>query len=126
MKYTRNALTIAGIVITVILFWSLILPVMGVTLWVYGLKRAKRKMMALEIGEAVRGRVLNVTQDTAVQKHGRHPWRIAMAYDTAKGEYVGEVEAWDPAQAGLRPGDSLWVVYVREEPDLFSIWPPLG
>jgi len=126
LRYTKNAVTIVGIVITVILFWSLILPVLGVALWITGLKRAKRKMMALESGETVRGRLLNVTRDTSVQKKGRHPWRIAVAYDTPKGEYVGEIEAWDPAQAGRRSGDPVWVVYVKEEPDLFALWPPLG
>ena len=126
MKYTRNPVTIAGIAITVILFWSLILPVLGVVLWVVGLKRAKRRMSALESGEAVLGRVLSVSQDEAVQKHGRHPWRIAVAYETPRGEYVGEVTAWDPAQAGRRSGDPLWIVYVKQEPDLFAIWPPVN
>jgi len=126
LKYTKNPVTITGIAITVILFWSLILPVLGVVLWIYGLKRAKRKMSPHETGETVRGRLLNVTRDTAVQKKGRHPWRMAVAYDTPKGEYVGEVEVWDPAQAARKPGDPLWVLYVKEEPDLFALWPPLG
>lgn len=125
IKYKKNVYTILGIVFTIVLFWSLIFPLIGIVLWVYGLRRAGRKLQALVHGTPTKGRILDVSVDTTKKINKRHPWKVVVEYETLKGPFIGESEAWDSANAKRPPGEEVWVVYVPESPDLYAIWPPI-
>jgi len=126
VRYTRNPWTIAGIAITVILIWSIVFPLLGIGLWIYGLKRAKRRLQPLIQGTSVKGRILNVLPDTSRARGGRHPWKLAVEYETPKGPYVAEIAVWDAVHAKRPPGEPVWVLYDAESPDLCSVWPPVA
>ena len=121
----KNKNTILGIVFTIVLIWSLVFPIVGIILWVYGHRKAKRVLSAIERGEATRGRLLEVAVGAAKRLGGRRPWKVTIEYETKGGVRLAELEAFDPSHEHRAPGEHLWVLYLPETPDAYSIWPPL-
>jgi hypothetical protein len=121
----KNFHTILGIIFTVVLVWSLVFPVAGIILWVYGARKAKRILKAIEQGPAARGRLLEVAKGETRKIGRRRPWKITIEYETTGGIRLAEMEAWDPSHEQRVPGERLWVVYLPETPEVYALWPPI-
>lgn len=121
----KNTFALVGAFFTVIMFWSLVFPLIGIPMWIYGHRKAKRWLEALERGTATRGRLQSVEKDLSQTINGRHPWKLAFEFDTPDGLRQGTIEAWDPVHGKRPPGEHLWVVYQPERQDHYALWPPL-
>jgi len=124
--YYRNVLFIIGVVFTAVFFWTVILPVVGILLIMYGLKKARQEILALEQGRPARGRIQSVRKDTTTTLNNRHPWVIEFSFMTPSGERQGRDTGWDDENAWRRPGDEVWVVYMAQDPDCSAVWPPVA
>jgi len=123
----KNVIAFIGAAFSTVFAWSIIFPIIGIPMWIYGHRKGKRWLAALEGGRATRGRLTSVDYDRSQTSNGRHPWRIEYTFDLHEGgEAEGFCEAWDPAHAQRRPGDAVWIVYARQDERLASaVWPPL-
>ncbi len=122
---TRNVLALVGIIFTVVFFWTLLFPLIGIPMWVVGWRRARRQLHALEHGIPTRGRLTAVELDRTQHINGVNPYRVAYAYDTPDGTLPGSSEGWDRAH-GRRPrGEHVWVVHDLTDPTIHALWPPI-
>ena len=119
-------LVLIGIIFTVPFFWTVIFPLIGIPMWVLGRRRALGKLEALERGVAARAEITEVFIDGSVEINGRHPWVVAYTFQTEDGRRIeGRVRGWESSNRDREPGQPLWAVYVREDPDRNAIWPPI-
>lgn len=123
--FFKNVFAIIGAVFTIPFCWSVFGPLVGIPLWLYGYRRAKRWLDALEFGVATGGAIVSVEKDRTQHINHEHPWRIEFEYETPGGRLKGHVEAWDPAHAQRVIGEHVWVVYTPAEPASHALWPPV-
>lgn len=121
----QNVFVLIGAICTVALSWTVIFPLVGIPLWIYGHRKARRQLKALIAGDSVRGKLTVIETDYSQVINGRHPWRLKFEYETPDGTRPGTTTAWDEVHGERKPGEELWVVYVPGEPGVHSIWPPL-
>jgi hypothetical protein len=123
--YWRNVFVILGIVFTVLLFWTVVFPAIGIPLWIYGHKRAQRELRALQFGHVAQGQLTSVHMDYAQSINNRHPWVVAYAFATPQGTRQGTDQGWDASNVHRMSGDPIWVVYLDDDPNCSAVWPPV-
>ena len=126
IKYTNNVWTILGIVFTFAFIWTIVLSIVGIIFWRKGLRIAREELNPLMNGNAVHGTITNVSQNTSVKVNGRSPTTIEFSFEANGQKMTGDVgNLFDQASLMKRPGDKIWVVYMPDDPNQSSIWPPL-
>lgn len=126
VRYWNNVPVIIGMIFTLAFFWTGIFPLIGIPMWVFGMRRANRKLRALAEGEAAEGTIMAVRADTSVTKNGQHPWRLDYVFETPRGTFEGTAQAWHPSAARRETGEIVQVVYVPgEEETVNALWPPI-
>jgi len=126
LKY-RNTLFIIGIIFIVPFIWSIIFPIIGFFLVRSGLRTANRKIEALQKGIKAEGELIDIYKDTSESVNGKHPWRLDYQFKTNNGDLITakKTGAWNTNNRHRRIGDKLWVVYLRDNPKINAIWPPV-
>ncbi len=126
LKY-RNTMFLIGFFFTVLFFWTIIFPIIGILLMRAGLKTANRKLMALQNGIKAEGVLNEIRKDTSETVNGRHPWLLEYEFTTKSGDIISAVKtgAWNKNNRYRKPNDRLWVVYMEDNPDINAIWPPV-
>ncbi|MES0490664.1 MAG: hypothetical protein ABUK01_11760 [Leptospirales bacterium] len=109
-----------------VFFWSIIFPIVGFFAWRNTKKKIMHQIKALEEGLAVEGQIIDVYRDTSLTVNGRNPWAMVYTFETKVGQLLeGTISSWDLSIPLRKPGEKTWVVYVAEEPEINSIWPPI-
>lgn len=127
VRYTGNVLVILGMIFTLCFFWALIFPLIGIPLWVVGMRNANRKIRALQEGVAAEGMLASVTVDTSTTINNEHPFKLRYVFDTPRGTFEGTATAWDALQGLREVGEIVQVVYVPgEEETVNALWPPVA
>ena len=125
-KYFGNVYTIIGMVFTIVFFWSVIFPLIGIFLWRKGIKDANDELIPLEHGNVVQGEIESIETDYSKHINGRHPFIVNFLFRVNGQLHIGNVgNIFDPVHKLKKVGDPVWVVYMPEDPDLSSVWPPL-
>lgn len=116
-----------GVVFTVVFFWSVIFPVIGIFLWRKGLKDAKAELIPLEFGSTTEGEISSIKKDYSKKMNGQSPFIVEFIFDVHGKKFRGSVgNIFDSVDLSMQTGDKIWVVYMPEDPENFSsIWPPL-
>ncbi len=121
-----NVLVGVGVIFTIPFCWTILFPMIGIPIWYFGWRKARRWLDALESGLPTVGEVTEVKLDETQAYNNQHPWRISFKFERHDGgTSEGAVEAWDDVHAKRKPGDRLWVVYVKGRPEAHAIWPPV-
>lgn len=116
-----------GFMFVVVFFWAVIFPIIGVFLLRAGIRAVRPKLRALELGRHAPGEITSVDKDTSVSdSKGRHPWKIAYAYQVDGHARQGWEHAYDAIHGRMQPGDRFWVVHGPDTPDQSALWPPVG
>lgn len=123
--YWKNVNVIIGMAFTIVFCWSIIFPIIGIPLWYFGRKKALARLEALERGQAAPARLVSVRLDSSIQMNGRSPWKILYTFDTAQGIKEGWVHAWEALHSRREEGEAFWVVYLPDDPDRNTPWPPV-
>ena len=122
----KNVLVTLGMVFTIVFCWSIIFPLFGIPMWIIGYRRAKNQLIALERGVAARAELIGVERDHSVKMNGRSPWRIEYTFETQDGQIRdGWVHTWQGRHTRRSPGEVFWVVYLPEDPEQNTVWPPV-
>lgn len=115
-----------GIFFTIPFFWSVIFPVIGIILWRKGIREAQDELLPLEQGTPVIGEISAVNIDYSKRINNRNPRTIQFTFNANGRMYAGDVpNVMDPVELWKKPGDKIWVVYMPDNPDISSVWPPL-
>lgn len=126
IKYTGNVYTMIGMAFTIPFFWTVIFPIIGVFLWKKGLRDANNELTPLKEGTAVQGEIESVEYDYTKTINGRHPLTVSFTFKANGQIHKGNVGNIFDAEHKLKKiGDAVWVVYMPDNPDLSSVWPPL-
>jgi hypothetical protein len=125
-KYTGNVMTIIGMVFTIPFIWSVIFPIIGVFLWRRGIQEANEELIPLRNGAVALGEIEKLEIDRSKHINGKSPWEITFLFDIGGRKHRGRVgNIFDDIDLQKHAGDKVWVVYMPENPELSSIWPPL-
>ena len=119
----KNVLVIIGGIFTFAFGWTLIFGLIGAPMLYIGWTRAKRRLLVLERGTPVPGRVTEVDRDTSVKINNKSPWIIRFRYTGPQGQEEGWVHAWKRPE--LREDDASWVLMMPEDPKAACLWPPV-
>lgn len=126
IKYTGNVMTIIGIAFTIPFFWTVIFPIIGIFLWKRGIKEANDELIPLQFGTPVLGKIESIKKDYTKHINGVSPFIVEFLFEANGNKQLGTVgNIFDNIDLIKKPGDLIWVVYMPEDPNLSSIWPPL-
>jgi hypothetical protein len=127
VRYWKNVSVMIGMIFTIVFFWSVLFPLVGIGLWWYGARQASRWLRALTGGTAVEGTLTRVFVDTSQHIDREHPWRLDYRFETPGGPVEGHVISWDPLSGRREAGERVWVVFDPEEPAVANaLWPPVA
>ncbi len=93
----------------------------GILVWRY--RVFATTVRVLQIGEAVRGQILNVEENFSVEINGRHPWKISYRFASPRGEIEGQVTTLNVPGPHLQPGRDVYVLYLPGVPEGNTIYP---
>jgi hypothetical protein len=126
VKYFNNVNTMIGMVFTIPFFWSVIFPVIGIFLWRKGIREARGELLPLENGLPALGEITAVQIDSSKSMNGRNPRYVQFVFSVNGHPYAGDVpNIMDPVELWKKPGDKIWVVYMPDNPEISSVWPPM-
>ena len=129
----RNTHTLIGVIFIAVgipaiaaFGFGLIFVGVGYFLYRHGSKVGKEKIEALSNGMAAEGKIIDISKDTTQSINGQHPFIISYTCTTKGGlEQLDKVTCWDDSNMMRNHGDEIWVVYIPENPQISSPWPPM-
>jgi hypothetical protein len=123
VKYSNNVWTILGIVFTA----TVVLSILGIIFWRKGLRMANAELNPLMNGTSTHGTITSVDENSAVKINGRSPFVIDFVFNANGRQMTGSVgNLFDQSSRSKKTGDKVWVVYMPDDPEQSSIWPPLA
>ena len=115
-----------GVPIILAMGFGLIFVVIGYFLYRYGHKVGLEKIQALSNGIPAEGKIIDISRDTTQSINGQNPYIITYTFTTKSGlEQLDKVTCWDDNNMFRNHGDEIWVVYIPENPQISSPWPPM-
>lgn len=126
VKYYGNVMSMIGFIFTVVFFWSIIFPIIGIFIWKKGIKEANDELIPLQQGDSVIGEIEKISRDYSKNMNGKSPFTVEFLFEVNGQKHRGSVgNIFDDIDIQKQIGDKVWVVYLAENPELSSIWPPL-
>jgi len=132
VRYWKNTFSLVGIIFMIIgtplilaFGFGLIFVVIGYFLFRRGKRTANETILALESGMSVEGIIEQIDLDYSQSINGKHPFRVSYSYQTSNGRQTDEIVCWDEQNKWRKAGDEIWVVYMPENPEISSPWPPI-
>jgi len=119
-------MTIIGLVFMIAFCWTIIFPIIGYFIWKKGKKEAQDELIPLQFGTPTPGEVVSVRTDYSKVINGRSPMVVDFKFEIDGrlcGGSVGNI--FTDLYLLKQPGEKVWVVYMPQNPQLSSIWPPL-
>ena len=139
-KWSRNILAIVGgiflciggfIFLAFLLLGLLIgtpLPLLfmlgGFVMLRIGRRGAASTLNAFVRGTVVEGKVASVSQDHSQSINGQHPWQLTYHFPVSGQLHEGTVVSWDSTITARAPGQPLWVLYLPNDPEQNTTYPP--
>jgi hypothetical protein len=109
--------------------WAVLFPaffvVGGFFMFLHGRKVAKGILRAFRHGKAVAGKVYQVSLDTTQSINERHPWRLVYHFPVDGQNHEGVLTSYDSTVGTRGSGQPVWVLYVEDDLDQNTLYPPL-
>lgn len=102
-----------------------IFSVLGLGMARFGWKGMQEKWQAYQFGDATTGKVVEVYRDTSVRVNGRSPWAIVYEFVVNGRIYEGTEQSWQYSARQRKPGQPLHVLYMSNDPEQNTIYPPV-
>ena len=84
---------------------------------------ARQVVNVLRIGEVTQGQILNVRENYSVRVNGQRPWVIRYQFQVNGQDFEGNVSTLNQIGANLQPGNTVYILYMPNDPHLNSIYP---
>ncbi|TLD69818.1 hypothetical protein FEM03_15965 [Phragmitibacter flavus] len=91
----------------------------------FGIKQGRSTLHAFRDGIAVEGKVHQVSKDTTTTVNGEHPWKLVYHFRVADHLHQGVLISFDSTLSKRVSGQPLWVLYVPENPEKNTLYPPV-
>ncbi len=105
------------------LFFGLVMLGSGGWVLSWRVKETQEIVNVLRVGEAARGKILEVQKNFSVQINGQNPWVIHYQYQVNGENFQGKVSTLNPLGDAYQAGKSVWVLYLQTAPQRNSIYP---
>jgi hypothetical protein len=92
----------------------------AIVYWRY--QEAQKTLRVLRNGQAVKGQIISVEQNTSVEINGRNPWRIAYRFDANGRTHEGHMTTLN-TPFHLQPGQPFCVLYLPNIPTYNTLYP---
>jgi hypothetical protein len=102
----------------------LLFMTMGFVMLLIGRRRARSTVNAFKRGTVVEGKVASVVHDQSQTMNGVHPWKLTYHFPVGERLHEGAVISWDSTISARAPGQSLWVLYLPQDPEQNTTYPP--
>ena len=89
-----------------------------------GLATAWAPLRAFRAGLPVQGSVVSAVKMTSQSHNGVHPWKLLYEFTLEGRKLQGSLIAWDDTVGQLKARQPLWVLYLREDPSIHTVYPP--
>jgi hypothetical protein len=140
VKWSRNIMVIIGSIFFLVgglmlaatlaaKAWIAVFPGLfclgGFFMFLNGRKTAHGILHAFRNGIAVPGEIAEVSVDTTQSINDRHPWRLVYHFPVDGQEHEGVLTSFDSTIATRSRGQPVWVLYVPEDLEQNTLYPPL-
>lgn len=89
-----------------------------------GRRRAANTLNAFIRGTATEGKVVSVAHDLSQSINNEHPWKLTYHFPVGSELHAGHVISWDSTVSARSAGQPLWVLYVPNDPEQNTTYPP--
>ncbi len=90
------------------------------------MKTANDELIPLEQGKATVGEIIDIRKDYTQSLNGQSPTIVEFQFEFGGNQYIGNVgNIYESFHLTKKIGDKLWVVYMQNDPEKSSVWPPL-
>ncbi len=117
-----------GLILLLIFPWAALVAGLvvlgGLAILRHGLTTGSKLLKAFRHGIPVAGAVVAVTRFTEESMNGVSPWKLIYRFSLEGREYQGSLVAYDESIRERKPGQPLWVLYLREDPSINAVFPP--
>ncbi len=91
----------------------------------HGLAHANGILRAFRHGVAEKGKIASIGKDTTQSVNNVHPWKLVYHFPVNGHMHEGKVISFDSTIGKRMPGQPLWVLYLPDQPDLSTLYPPV-
>ena len=139
-KWSGNILAMVGVIFFLIggfIFFAFLLlglligtplPLLfmlgGFIMLLIGRRHARRTLNAFKRGAVVEGKIFGIAQDQSQTMNGVHPWKLTYHFPVGAQLVEGSVVSWDSTITARAAGQPLWVLYLPEDPEQNTAYPP--
>ena len=102
----------------------LLFMIIGFVMLRIGRRQAARTVNAFTRGTVVEGKVVSVAQDQSQTMNGQHPWKLTYHFPVGAQLHAGEIVSWDSTITARAAGQPLWILYLPEDPEQNTAYPP--
>ena len=140
-KWSSNVLALVGLIFFLVgslltvafliigLLVGILLPLLfvigGLVMLRIGRRAAARTLTAFVRGTAVEGKVFSVLQDHSQTVNGQHPWKLTYHFPVNGQVHEGSLVSFDSTVTLRAPGQPLWILYLPNDPEQNTAYPPL-
>ena len=119
---------IMGLLLLLIQPWFALFPALlvicGCLFLKHGMATASATLRAFRAGLPVQGSVVTAVKMTSQSHNGVNPWKLLYEFTLEGQKHQGALIAWDETVSLLKPRQPLWVLYLREDPSIHTVYPP--
>lgn len=109
--------------------WAVLFPLFfltgGLSMINLGWKSGKKILHAFRDGIAVQGSVHSLTRDHTTSVNGQHPWKLTYHFPVDNRMHSGTLTSFNSTLSTFKFGQPLWVLYLPEDHEASTIYPPL-
>lgn len=91
----------------------------------YGISHANGVLRAFRHGVAERGKVASIGRDFSQSVNGTHPFKLIYHFPVNGHWHEGRLISFDSTLGERRPGQPLWVLYLADQPEVSTLYPPV-
>ena len=97
----------------------------GIGLLRHGISHANSLLRAFRQGVAEKGKIASIGKDTTQSINNVHPWKLVYHFPVNGQLVEGKVISFDSTVGQRRPGQPLWVLYLPDQPEASTPYPPV-
>jgi len=97
----------------------------GIAIIVWRYQQAQQTLNVLRMGQTTLGNITDLVQNYNVTVNGRHPWTIHYSFRAGGQEYEGKTTTLRPVGFTFQVGQPVYVLYLEDDPQQNTIYPPV-
>lgn len=117
-----------GLLLLLIQPWFALFPAIlfigGALLLNHGMSTAAATLRAFRTGLPQQGSVVSSLKMTSQSHNGVNPWKLLYEFSIEGQKHQGSLIAMDETVGQLKPRQPLWILYLRDDPSINTVYPP--